>query len=121
MKCLRVTVMLFALLSTGSYADEQKLSTGASESVPSWQPPTEGIVRDGKAAITIAHAVWVSSHPEIANRIDSEAEWQKEMVATLRGGIWEIVEKLPPGTVGGGAVVLIAKSDGRVIDMYLTQ
>ena len=79
----------------------------------------EGIVRDGRTAITIAHAVWSSLHPEL--RVD-ESVWQKNLVATLKDGVWKVTE--PPlgrDEIGGEIWFLISQKDGRVMGIYMTQ
>jgi hypothetical protein len=86
-----------------------------------WRIPKEGLVRDRVAAKTIARAVWFSIHPDWKQSSDTEEEWQSSMDATLRNGVWEVASKMKPGEIGGSLVILIAQSDGHVVDIYLTQ
>jgi hypothetical protein len=81
-----------------------------------WHPPKEGVVRDQRAAIAIAHAIWLSMNPEGNTETQDEAVWQSMMKATLRHGIWEVVEKKEEGLVFD-----IARRDGRIVDIYVVQ
>jgi hypothetical protein len=91
----------------------------SAETLERWHPPPEGMVRDGKTAITIAWAVWTSSNPGF--KISSEADWQKDMQATLNSGVWEVTERTDPSMVGGGLFIDIAQSDAHIVRIYLTQ
>ena len=97
------------------------LLTGCAEfEVPKlrWQPPTQGVVGDSRTAISIARAVWASTHPDSA--VGSDDIWQASSSATLKDGVWTVADKLD-GRIGGGSVVMIARRDGHVVGMYLTQ
>lgn len=85
-----------------------------------WQPPKEGIVRDGATAISIARLIWFSMHPKLER--SSEKAWQSGMVASLHDGVWRVQQRpLESDTIGGGLEIDISKHDGRVIAIYLTQ
>lgn len=104
----------FLSISAGAYADERTY-------LDDWQPPPEGVVRDKRTAIAIAHAVWISGSPEWAARAGSVEAWQSEMVADLEGDVWFVGPPSIPGTIGGGFVIAISKKDGRILEMYLLQ
>ena len=85
-----------------------------------WQPPPQGVVRDGKAAIAIARAIWVSMNPDL--KISGESSWQTTMTSSLQNGIWRVEEKpLSHQEIGGGLEVDISKHDGQIVGIYLTQ
>ncbi|HET7561445.1 MAG TPA: hypothetical protein VFJ87_03590 [Rhodanobacteraceae bacterium] len=93
--------------------------TMAAKSV-TWHPPKKGVVRDSKAAITIAHAVWLSMNPDL--QIGNEKAWQSGMTASLHNGIWHVAEKpLSHQELGGGLQIDISQRDGRITGIYLTQ
>jgi hypothetical protein len=81
-----------------------------------WHPPAKGVVQDQRAAITIAHAVWLSMNPDTDKETGNEAAWQSMMKATLTKGVWEVVEKKDEGLVFD-----IARRDGRIINIYVVQ
>ncbi|HEY1612642.1 MAG TPA: hypothetical protein VGF97_02975 [Rhizomicrobium sp.] len=87
----------------------------------SWQPPVAGVVRDQKAAITIAHAVWLSMHPELVGHIGTEEAWKSSMEATLKDGVWQVATKTGTGEIGGDLVILVAQRDAHIVGIYLTQ
>jgi hypothetical protein len=41
--------------------------------------------------------------------------------ANLDGDVWTVAEILPDGYIGGGVYVLLAKSDGHIIESSFTQ
>jgi len=45
----------------------------------------------------------------------------KGLVAELNGDVWTVASELPHGYVGGGPIVKLSRTDGRVLDFYLTQ
>lgn len=93
--------------------------TIAAESI-AWHPPKKGVVRDSKAAVSIAHAVWLSMNPDL--QIGDENAWQSGMTASLHNGIWHVAEKpLSHQELGGGLEIDISKRDGRITGIYLTQ
>jgi len=79
-----------------------------------WHPPAKGVVQDARAAITIAHAVWLSMNPDTDSATGNEAAWQSMMKATLNKGVWEVMEKKEEGLV-----FEIAQRDGRILDIYV--
>jgi hypothetical protein len=87
-----------------------RIASGASDSVD-----------NAEAAIRIARLAWIGAHPELADRIGSEAEWQAIERATLDHGVWTVWDPVPSGAIGGSLYILIAQADGRVIQVYLTQ
>jgi hypothetical protein len=114
---LEMRSLLFPLLLIASTC--VGLDECAAETLQDWHPPPEGMVRDGKAAITIAWAVWISSNP--GWNIGSEADWQKDMQATLDNGVWEVTERTDSSMIGGGLFIDIAQSDAHIVRIYLTQ
>jgi hypothetical protein len=84
-----------------------------------WSPPTEGVIRNGKAAISIARLIWLSMNPDLHG--NSDETWQTGMVASLHNGIWHVVEKLPREALGGGIEIDISQSNAKVTGIYLTQ
>ena len=64
---------------------------------------------DGKTAIAIAVAVWTPIYGE--KTIASE----KPYTAKLADGKWTVTGSLPKGYVGGVAIAVISKSNGRVL------
>lgn len=92
----------------------------AASEMHTWQPPKNGVVRDGKAAITIAHTVWQSMNPGL--HISSDEDWQRHMIVSLHDGIWKVAEQpLGKNEIGGGIWFLISQKDGRVVGIHLTQ
>lgn len=72
--------------------------------------PPQGFVPDAKTAIAIAVAIWTPIYGE--KQIESE----KPYVAKLDQGKWTVTGSLPKGwVVGGTAIAVIAKSDGRIL------
>lgn len=71
--------------------------------------PPQGLVPDARTAISIAVAVWEPIYGE--KQIASERPYR----ATLADGKWTVTGSLPKGWVGGTAVAVISKSDGRVL------
>ncbi|HEX4504500.1 MAG TPA: hypothetical protein VH722_02120 [Alphaproteobacteria bacterium] len=79
-----------------------------------WHPPAKGVVQDARAAITIAHAVWLSMNPDTDSTTGNEAAWQSMMKATLNKGAWEVMQKDEQGLV-----FRIAQRDGRIVEIYV--
>jgi NTF2 fold immunity protein len=71
--------------------------------------PSNGLVPDAKTAITIAVAIWTPIYGE------KQIASQKPYVAILKQGNWTVTGSLPHGTVGGTAIAVISKTDGRVV------
>ena len=121
MKLYGVLIFFLCLLAPSANAEDEKLPKWVTDNVPAWQPPQDGLVRDSHAAITVAHAIWVSANPEIADKIGDERTWQRDMIATLNDGVWEVTSPMKSGEVGGSLFIFIAKKDGRVLNISLTQ
>lgn len=47
------------------------------------------VVRDKKAAVSIARAMWLSMNPGL--HIDSEGAWQNKVVVDLNDGFWRVM------------------------------
>ena len=86
-----------------------------------WAPPAEGLIRDSRSAISVAHAVWASSHPELSRSVASVEEWQVSMSATLVDNEWEVTKRLPKDAVGGAVFILISRCNAEVLNIYMTQ
>lgn len=116
MRTLLISMKLIAAVCAG-------YSGGVAEGFKGWHPPVMGVIRDGKAAISIARTVWISGHPDLEGRIGSESVWQRDMQATLHDGVWEVTAKPnpDPNVIGGALFIYIAQSDGHVVGIYLTQ
>ena len=72
------------------------------------QAPTAGFVADASTAARIAEAVLKPVYG--AEQIGR----QKPLLTSERDGIWTVTGQLPPSTLGGVAVVEIARSDGVI-------
>src|SRR5689334_9470091 len=86
-----LTAIALTLAATLAAADEMPPEP--------WHPPAKGVVQDARAAITIAHAVWLSMNPDTDSETGNEAAWQSRMKATLNHGTWEVVDKKEEGLV----------------------
>jgi hypothetical protein len=73
--------------------------------------PPNGFVPDSITAIRVAEAVLIPVYG--AEQIERE----KPLSAKLQTGVWTIEGHLPPGMVGGVALVQIAKKDGCILRM----
>jgi len=73
-----------------------------------YRPPS-GYVPDAATAIRIAVAIWEPIYGP--KRIAAEKPFQ----ATLKGDVWTVTGLLPTKTVGGVAVAVISKKDGRIL------
>jgi hypothetical protein len=71
-----------------------------------------GPIRDKQTAIKVGCTVLLERMP------NSKCVG---LVAELNGDVWTVAHDLPPGYVGGGPIVKLSKSDGRVLDFYVTQ
>jgi len=121
MKSYGLLILTVCLLAVSANAEDEKLPKWVTHGMPAWQPPQDGLVRDSHTAITIAHAIWVSENPEIARKIGDEPTWQRSMMATLKDGVWEVTSPMKSGEIGGSLFIFIAKKDGRVLTISLTQ
>lgn len=86
-----------------------------------WQPSKQGVIRDPQTAITIARAIWISTHPDVKQLIGSEAVWQSGNVATLDKGVWEVSPRNAKGEPEDGVHIFLSQRDGRVLNIFLTQ
>lgn len=105
-------LVFFALMGAEAWATELRID---------WKPPADGVVRDSRAAISIARAVWISMNPKLAQGIGSEEVWQSGMVAVLHDGVWEVSSKMKPNEIGGALFIYVSQKDARIVDIYLTQ
>lgn len=71
--------------------------------------PPRGLVPDARTAIAIAVAIWTPIYGE------KVIAAEKPYVATLEHGQWTVRGSLPEGWMGGVAIAVISKSDGRVL------
>ncbi|MDR6290503.1 hypothetical protein E9232_003029 [Inquilinus ginsengisoli] len=104
-----------AIPSTATNAGADELSAASN-----WQLPSDGVVRDGRAATSIARAVWFSS-TGIDPSGSSDEIWQNGTVAKLVGDIWVIETKREPNTISDGVRILISKTDGRILGIHVWQ
>jgi hypothetical protein len=93
------SILTFALLSLAfsSFAQEHNVR------------PPQGLVPDSKTAIAIAVAVWTPIYGE------KEIASQKHYRATITSGKWTVTGSLPEGWLGGTAIAVISKSDGKIL------
>src|SRR5688572_24100039 len=77
--------------------------------------PKDGYVPNAATAVAIAEAVLIPIYGE------KEIAADRPYRATLVGGVWTVSGTLPPNTVGGTAVAMIAKDDGRVVRVFHEQ
>ena len=109
---------LFVLLVAASAAF-LPLASIADDTTPlEWQPPLEGVVRDAKAAITIARAIWFSIHPDFEKNQEVVEFWKYNLEAELKGDVWIVETKSSKADLDGGVGFLISKKDGRIIKLY---
>lgn len=76
--------------------------------------PARNYVPDAETAKKIAEAVWL---PIYGERIYAERPYQVHD----DGDTWTVQGSLPAGTVGGTALVVIAKKDGRILRVTHTK
>jgi hypothetical protein len=94
--------------------------SGTKDNRVTWEPPSQGVIRNGVAAITIARAIWFSTNPTLPKV--SELYWQQSMIATLSNGVWHVREKpLGHDAIGGGLEIDLNAKDAKVVGMFLTQ
>jgi hypothetical protein len=121
MRTILGTILLF-LMTTTCGARAASLPDWVTSSGYPWQPPEGGVIRDEKAAIIIAHAIWLSDHPDLASGAGNEDDWLKVMQGTLRDGVWEVTAKdSPTPTIGGALFIYLSQRDGHVLAIVLTQ
>jgi len=102
---IRALVLTFAVAAG---AGVHAARAGSQESSHSYVP-REGFVPDATTAARIAEAVLIPIYG--ARQIQSE----QPLTATLRGDVWQVAGQLPAGSVGGVAIVEIAKRDARIL------
>lgn len=78
-------------------------------------------VADAPTAIRLARLAWIKAHPEMADEIASEAEWQAHEIAKLDYGVWTVWEPVPENSIGGSIYILLSQADGHLIRMYFIQ
>ena len=98
---MRFRIILAALVSAG-------LCTAPAAALDHNVMPAAGLVPNAETAIAIAVAVWEPIYG--AERIRR----QRPYTATLQGGRWTVQGSLPRGRLGGVAMAVIAREDGRV-------
>jgi len=100
------------------------LLSGCSENsvLPDWigqfdqepEPAGTGLIRDGKAAISIAMHAYLSMRQQDVDSETHEA-WESAHEATLDRGVWTVAEMTFPSFPSWGLVFYISASDGRII------
>ena len=71
--------------------------------------PRDGFVPNAETAIAVAVAIWAPIYGR------DKIEQQKPYRAQLRSEVWTVEGSLPPGHIGGVAVIEISRRDGRVL------
>jgi len=71
--------------------------------------PAHGLVPDEKTAISIAEAILYPIYGE------ETVKRERPFAAHLNNGVWTVIGYLPPGMMGGTAVVRVAQRDGRIL------
>ena len=86
-------------------------------------PPPPPVVTDAAGAIAIAYAIWYARHPSYRATLESEADWARNMDATLKDGAWHVDTKPPADitTLRGSLHFVIAPGAGRLLDFYYVQ
>lgn len=111
---LMVFCITLSLTSISSRADELIMPDN-------WRIPPEGLVRDEKAAISIARAVWISINPELAQNFATDEIWQSYMIAKLDGDVWIVEPRPNPNVIRGGVRIALSKIDARILNIYWWQ
>jgi hypothetical protein len=112
--CQRAFTAAFLLVSVGSCANERPKTDV-------WHPPEGGVVRDGKAAISIARAVYFSMSTELSGQIGTEEVWQDNMIARLEGDVWVVETPSDLNKFSDGVRILLSKTDARIVGFYVWQ
>ena len=120
MRGLLLTLVIWSVLLNGASAGEYHTlnQDWASKYLKSvfvygthhYQPP-EGVVPDEQTAISIAVAVWSPIYGQ--DKIAKQEPYQVFLV----DGYWVVSGSLSIRKVGGTAKIVIAKEDGRIIDI----
>lgn len=71
--------------------------------------PSEGFISDARTAVRVAEAILV---PIYGEKVIND---QKPFSAQLQGDHWLVSGYLPDNYLGGVALVVINKSDGRIL------
>lgn len=120
MRSLLLTLVIWSVLLTGASAGEYHTLNRdwASKYLKSvlvygshHYQPSEGVVSDEQTAVSIAVAVWNPIYGE-----DNIAK-QKPYQVFLVDGYWVVSGSLPKRMVGGTAKIVIAREDGRIINI----
>jgi len=72
--------------------------------------PKNGFVPDKETAIKIALAVWLPIYGNVIYR-------EKPYTAELKGEVWVVEGSLKKGEVGGVALIVIQKKDGKILNV----
>ena len=72
--------------------------------------PKNGFVPDSATAIKISKAIWIPIYGD--SEIESERPFKAELIHDT---VWSVHGTLPEGWIGGTAVALIRKSDGKIL------
>ena len=91
-----LSIAIFAMITGAPRADEHSYS------------PPNGFVPDVATAVAIAESILIP----IYGRAQIEAE--RPFSASLKDGSWTVLGHLKTGQAGGAALVVIAKSTGRI-------
>lgn len=107
----RWAAVLLVMSACAAEHREPREAKGRSDSVDGQHTfvPTDGYIPDSQTAVRVAEAVLVAIY---GNTIIGE---QKPLVATLREGQWHVAGTLPEEYLGGVAIVVLNRSDGRII------
>jgi hypothetical protein len=70
-------------------------------------------VKSPEAAIAIAHALWRALAPNLV--VLDEQAWQKNFVATLNDGVWEVDSKPDNSRSYGTFTIYVGAQDGRFL------
>jgi len=71
--------------------------------------PPQGLVPDAATAIAIAVAVWTPLYGR--EKIAAQTPYRAELIDEQ----WTVTGSLPNGRLGGVAMAIIAKADGRIV------
>lgn len=106
---IRTRPIALAAIAVGS-----AIATIGAQALPNVQPKA-GYVPNEATAVAIAEAVLIPIYGE------AEIVADRPYRARLTDGIWKVSGTLPPNTLGGTAVALIARDDGRIVRVFHEQ